>query len=609
MRFLPVLALVAAVAGCSSQEPGPEPEPTPETPPADLVVTLSSPAGTAYTHEPLTAEVVIAGGPAEKVELLAGDQVLATASAPPYSFTWDTTLSPEGPYTLWARASANGKVFPSNHRLVVVDRTAPQLVSHTPTAGTFVEGHSAAVTLMFSEPLLLSSVDVSRFDVGYTQAALAQLSEDGRTLTLQSVADLASPDSLRVFAFDSGLTDLAGNPVGRLDASSAWLVPAWSPRYPSTEVYGGRTAASAPVLVLDAQGTPYVAWVEQEPGSTFSDKVVSVRRWNGTAWESLGGRINQNDIGLHTGPGLAIDSTGAAVVAFVEWEDSGNDSMAWVYRWDGGKWVNLGGRIHAVAAADTRVEDVTLAVSGTTPILAWTEVNGQRREVFARQWNGTSWQALGGAVSMPGEDADSGFDTHSLRLVTDADGAPVLAWSATESGKSAIRVARYQAGSWRRLGYPLSATVGGRAQQPALAVSPRGEVYVTWAEGPPLDLRIYAASWTGDEWEQLGDAVSEELDNSASHPTITLREGTPFVAWSGWPIGTGGIRVHVRGFNALGKRWTPWAKRVSAFPDSISDSNYMRDPWLVTDAAGNLLVAFTEGNTAGEGGVHFYRPE
>ncbi|MFP2929056.1 Ig-like domain-containing protein [Pyxidicoccus sp. 3LG] len=609
MRFLPVFALVAAVAGCSSEEPPPKPEPIPETPP-DLVVTLSSPAGTAYTREPLTAEVVVAEGQAEKVELLAGDQVIATASTAPYTFTWDTTLSAEGPYTLWARATRSGKVFPSNHRLVVVDRTAPQLVSHTPAAGTFVEGHTATVTLTFSEPLLLSSVEASRFNVGYTPAVQAQLSEDGRTLTLQSAADLASPGTLRVAASNSGLTDLAGNPVGLLDTSSAWLVPAWSPRYPATEVYGGRTAASAPVLALDAQGTPYVAWAEQEPGSTLPDRVVSVRRWNGTSWESLGGRLNRNNLYLHSGPSLAIDSNGAPIVAFIEWDDSGNDAMAWVYRWDGGKWVNLGGPIHAVVAANSYVHDVALTVSGTTPTLAWAEPNGQRlREVFVRQWNGTSWQALGGAVSLPGEDAESGFDMHSLRLVTDAAGAPVLAWSATQSGKSAIRVAHYESGTWRRLGAPLSVSVGGRPKQPALVVTAQGTVYVTWAEDEPSDYRIYAAHWTGEKWEQLGDVVSEELDNHASHPSIALRGGTPVVAWSGWPVDTGGIRVHVRGFDERSGQWTPWAKRVSAFPDNTVESNYQRDPWLVIDSTGNLLVAFTEGGAAGEGSVHFYRPE
>lgn len=77
-------------------------------------------------------------------------------------------------------------------------------------------------------------------------------------------------------------------------------------------------------MVLDAQGQPVVAWTE---GSAPTK--VQVRRWTGSAWESLGEVSRASaDVLLGRG-GLALDGDGQPLLATVVRTASRSDVQLW----------------------------------------------------------------------------------------------------------------------------------------------------------------------------------------------------------------------------------------------------------------------------------------
>lgn len=81
-----------------------------------------------------------------------------------------------------------------------------------------------------------------------------------------------------------------------------------------------------PSIVLDGAGNPIVAFSEYPSGKP-EEAVVWVRRWTGTAWETVGEPLN---VAIPTraarAPSLAIDRQGNMAVAFQEWTGEGNAS-------------------------------------------------------------------------------------------------------------------------------------------------------------------------------------------------------------------------------------------------------------------------------------------
>lgn len=92
----------------------------------------------------------------------------------------------------------------------------------------------------------------------------------------------------------------------------------------------GNTPADSPALALDSEGTPIIAWIEEEGTA----RRVHVRTWTGDAWLPLG-----------TAPSAIPESNGAATVSlqlntdgtpWVAWDASpgGDPARIFVYRFN-----------------------------------------------------------------------------------------------------------------------------------------------------------------------------------------------------------------------------------------------------------------------------------
>lgn len=147
---------------------------------------------------------------------------------------------------------------------------------------------------------------------------------------------------------------------------------------------GNALQVQPPSLILDGSGQPVVAWsycIASSSSASCPSRIIA-RRWNGSAWETLGAPLGGSvDASAHTGkPSLALDGAGRLGMA---WDEGYNmEQYPFVYRWSGTTW----GLVDALTPlARSKPQDVQL-MFGTQgrPVLAFTVAGGSRMYVYQR---------------------------------------------------------------------------------------------------------------------------------------------------------------------------------------------------------------------------------
>jgi hypothetical protein len=122
-------------------------------------VAVSQPPDGQATNGVITFSATATGAIPASAELLAGDNVIATLGAPPWSIPWDTRSTPEGTYPLSVRSQ--GIHFVGNFPEVTIDRTPPALVRCAPQYSAVDDVRaSECVIVEFSEPVFGNGPDL-----------------------------------------------------------------------------------------------------------------------------------------------------------------------------------------------------------------------------------------------------------------------------------------------------------------------------------------------------------------------------------------------------------------------------------------------------------------
>lgn len=556
---------------------------TPDAGHAELVLGLVTPRPVTYTNGSVQLGVEVEGGPPEKVELLVDGNSIATLT-PPYVSTWDTTTVAEGEHLVRARGTLSGVTYLSPESVILVDRTAPQVLSRVPSPGA--EGISVrdAIQATFDEPLDAATLTgtSTQLRVGSTGVPhTARLSEDGRTMTVFPSASLGTPSTVTL-ALTTELRDLAGNPLRLPEEAWAWNLPesfilgaalranagarnaisaviqqdvnanlvlawseedgtsrnvyvrrrkngVWEPLGGALSAYAGNTPASGPALELDGQGNPMVAWVEGNGGISAS---ISVRRWNGEEWKTLADGVtgpSSNAVAFAT-PSLRLDNQGGA---FMAWSESKvTYHKVFVQRWSGTGWFPVGEDLPVESKWPT-TPSLDLDSHGN-PVIAFLEHLDGVRKLHVRWRQGGTWSSVGAPLEFPSEKL--GIEAPLVRM--DRDDHPVVTW--LQSGVNpnvvaSIQVRRWDGSKWQPLGDALSAHPGGTAVQAHdLQIDAQGRPTLTWNEYDGSGLMdVYVQHWDGMDWKPVGGAVSALPGNtSAAYPSLSLDSyGVPTIAW------------------------------------------------------------------------------
>ncbi|QFP78021.1 hypothetical protein [Deinococcus sp. AJ005] len=238
----------------------------------------------------------------------------------------------------------------------------------------------------------------------------------------------------------------------------------WQPRYLGDDLpYAARTRS-----VVAQNGEPVFAWGESLRNPYGSR--LSVRRWDEAAktW-TRSPAFNQISVFSRT-PALGLNGVGQPTVAWLQGEVL--ESNVFVKRWNGTAWEALGGSLNRTPdryLASTRLK---LDAQGQ-PTVAWLEDLNGKDALYASRWDGQQWQALGGAVS-------ANYAT-SPALALDANGQPVLAWVEERGGTGQVHLARWLGGRWQYSGV-VNLDPQHDARSPSLAVLPDGGIVLGWRE-------------------------------------------------------------------------------------------------------------------------------
>jgi hypothetical protein len=345
--------------------------------------------------------------------------------------------------------------------------------------------------------------------------------------------------------------------------------------------------ARKPIVALERGGNPLIAWTETVAGVYQA----FVKRWDGRRWLSLGGALNRDKHFNAFSVVLALDKGDTPVAAWTERSNTSDGKASgpgklYAARWDGKAWMPLGDSPSkkATSAADLPV----MALDGNgRPVLAWNELSPDfnANSVFVSRWDGNTWQEIDpGTLS-----SDVSSASRSMDIAVTGRGAPMLAWSRQlfDAGRGVLDfnvfVGPWGGSAWTRQGGSLNVNPERYAGSPSLRLDAQDRPVVAWTEAN-AGFDVFVKRWDGAAWQRLGETVNGKT-GLANAPKIALdQNGNPTVAWL---ENAGSIKVFVRRWN--GKAWQPLGGFLNVDPKSYAESCS-----LEVDRQGRAVVAWSE---------------
>ncbi|MEW5985932.1 MAG: hypothetical protein AB1791_04805 [Chloroflexota bacterium] len=313
------------------------------------------------------------------------------------------------------------------------------------------------------------------------------------------------------------------------------------------------SASLRPSLAIAPDGTPYVAW-HNNNGGTYD---IYVRRWNAQSqtWEEVGsgsasgGGISNNSTNSFS-PAIGIAGDG---VVYVAWEDGATlTSEVYVRRWNGETWEEVGGASASGggisnSAGNSMVPTIAFAPEGV-PYVAWNDDTDGDEEIYVRRLSAdeSNWEEVGDNSAQAGGISDNDGDSAGPAIAMATDGTPYVVWRDNSNGNYDIYVRRWNetAGNWDEVTAGSASGGGisnssGHSYSPTMAIAPDGTVYVAWddvsdSEG---DTEIYVRRWSGGDWEEVGvgSASAGGISNNSStssNPSLAVSpEGIVYAVW------------------------------------------------------------------------------
>jgi hypothetical protein len=175
-----------------------------------------------------------------------------------------------------------------------------------------------------------------------------------------------------------------------------------------------------PTLVLDKKDVPYLSYIR----TAATGYEVVVVYWDGQAWQQLGDVLTENLFDVSHTLSFILDDEGMPIIAFIGLSESEQPKLI-IKRWSGTAWQSLGE--DSVVVTGHNPFDASLDYRDGKLVLATIEAKPQTfdfeppQTLFVKTWNGESWQLLSeGPVSL---------DAACPVIQVDSQGNLYVAWS------------------------------------------------------------------------------------------------------------------------------------------------------------------------------------
>lgn len=231
----------------------------------------------------------------------------------------------------------------------------------------------------------------------------------------------------------------------------------------------------------------------------------------------------------------------------------------------------IGAALNVDPAKAAAQSSMTVAKDGA-PVVAWRE----QAAIYVKQWNGSQWQQLGGALQRE--------PAREPVVLTRGDGTIVALWVEMPNGLGELHGAAWNGTAWSRLGGKANAQPLVRY---AAAESPAGIVVAALERTSPEQHQLFVRRWNGSTWQQLGGGAMNAIVGGfiGEAPAVAaIGSGDVALAWL--------ERVPASGVTLQMRRWSESAKSWSEMPSPGNVDGDSRIA-LSSDGSGNLVLVRT----------------
>lgn len=236
----------------------------------------------------------------------------------------------------------------------------------------------------------------------------------------------------------------------------SWNGSSWNDLADTTPV---NSVTPFELSLLNVGGNLWIAWTE----ASGPHRLVFVKKYDGSLWSSVGsGSLNFSASGVAHDPQLAVDGSGTPFVAWSE------DSKIRVSHFTSGAWSLLGSGASPISTAADDAEHPSITDVNLTPYVAWyeddTSVSPATERVRVKQWDGTTWNTVGGSFV----NRDGAAQARDPSLA--GERTPYIAWVEKPIGGTAfqLQTAQFDGTTWQSLGPPLNHDASFDAKSPNL---------------------------------------------------------------------------------------------------------------------------------------------
>ena len=344
-----------------------------------------------------------------------------------------------------------------------------------------------------------------------------------------------------------------------------------------------------PTMAVLADGRPVVAWTDAQAESVIHQfaSFNQVSRMYTSVWNPCNGTWRaMGEPVAGTLPALLVPPGSNQPVR--AWVSNDNPSVLTVERWNGTAFEALGPQFQA--QNQSIVSPVMVADASGNPILAWLDgLNSSAVEVA--EWSGSGWQMLSPAGGVPGDLAETFFGTaRALSLTITLDGRPIVAWPGTQN--RAVVEEFVSGTTWTMLGRApnmdiLSYSVNG----PVVRVNSAGDIFLAWIDLQPVPgnntEQVSVSRFDGTTWQALGGPLLSGYQ-ARDYDMIIDSSGAPIVGDSELLSENGGDQLFTYRWN--GTAWQPPAPGVAAPGPQLQ--TYVYTPTIAIDGSGHLVAAW-----------------
>ena len=305
-----------------------------------------------------------------------------------------------------------------------------------------------------------------------------------------------------------------------------------------------------PVIATAPNGDLYVAWTEVITAGVNGRSDIYVLKWDGNSWAEVGtdsatggGISNTNNYSLN--PDIAISASG---IPYVAWSDEQANSQIYVRRLNGETWEEVGtGSASANGISDTEFPSELPSIGLTpteTPFVLWTDHSAS--SMYMRTLSATTWTEVsaGSASGLGITGMGNHYEKFSLAIAPNGQPTIASADNISSSGYDVV-VRQWDGNSWNVIGGDAivratdNTSLHTNDWNPEIAIAPNGHIFVAWPDNlqnEAYDLRL--REWNGSAWNIVGtDVVRTVVTDHFRRQSIGIAigvDGHPILAWKGF---------------------------------------------------------------------------